>query len=58
MKTTRQAMLGGGKNLLQTGDDTIWGTGIQPTMVNPEAKGSQRSMANSGPIRQSNGLSN
>ena len=38
MKTTKLAMLGGGKNLLQTGDDTIWGTDMQPTMVHPQAK--------------------
>jgi prepilin-type N-terminal cleavage/methylation domain-containing protein len=38
MKTTKLAMLGGGKSLLQTGDDTIWGTDMQPTMVHPQAK--------------------
>jgi prepilin-type N-terminal cleavage/methylation domain-containing protein len=38
MNTTKLAMLGGGKNLLQTGDDTIWGTDMQPTMVHPQAK--------------------
>ncbi len=35
LKTTKLAQLGGGKNLLQTGDDTVWGTGVVPTFVNP-----------------------
>ncbi len=36
VKSTGLAMMGGGKNLLQTGEDTIWGTGLTPTMVNPQ----------------------
>lgn len=39
LKSTKLAQLGGGKNLLQTGDDTVWGTGVTPTMVNPDPKG-------------------
>ncbi|MEO5714692.1 MAG: type II secretion system protein [Luteolibacter sp.] len=38
LKTTKLAQLGGGKNLLQTGDDTVWGTGVTPTIINPKAK--------------------
>ncbi len=38
LKSTKLAQLGGGKNLLQTGDDTVWGTGVTPTMVNPDPK--------------------
>ena len=38
LKTTKLAQLGGGKNLLQTGDDSIWGTGVTPTIVNPSNK--------------------
>ena len=37
-KTTKLAQLGGGKTLLQTGDDTVWGTGVTPTMVAPLKK--------------------
>ncbi|QTN32592.1 type II secretion system protein [Akkermansiaceae bacterium] len=29
------ALLGGGKKLLDTGADTIWGTGVTPTIVKP-----------------------
>jgi prepilin-type N-terminal cleavage/methylation domain-containing protein len=36
-KTDDQAIIAGGKTLLQTGEGTIWGTGsITPTMVNPQ----------------------
>lgn len=28
----------GAKPLLQTGDDTVWGTGVTPTMINPDPK--------------------
>jgi prepilin-type N-terminal cleavage/methylation domain-containing protein len=38
LKTTKLAQLGGGKNLLQTGPDTIWGSTITPTIVNPDPK--------------------
>lgn len=38
MKTSKLAQLGGGKTLLVTGDDTVWGTGVTPTMVNPDPK--------------------
>jgi prepilin-type N-terminal cleavage/methylation domain-containing protein len=39
VKTTKLAVMPGGKNLLQTGEDTIWGTsGVTPTIVNPEPK--------------------
>jgi prepilin-type N-terminal cleavage/methylation domain-containing protein len=38
LKNSKLAQLGGGKNLLQTGDDTIWGTGVTPTIVNPDPK--------------------
>jgi prepilin-type N-terminal cleavage/methylation domain-containing protein len=38
LKTSKLAQLGGGKNLLQTGDDTVWGTGVTPTIVNPDPK--------------------
>ncbi|MFZ9937322.1 MAG: type II secretion system protein [Luteolibacter sp.] len=36
VKSSGLAVVGGGKNLLQTGEDTIWGTNITPTMVNPQ----------------------
>lgn len=38
LKTSKLAQLGGGKNLLQTGEETVWGTGVVPTIVNPQAK--------------------
>lgn len=38
LKSTKLAQLGGGKNLLQTGEETIWGTGVTPTIVNPDPK--------------------
>ena len=38
LKSSKLAQLGGGKNLLQTGEETIWGTGVTPTMVNPDPK--------------------
>ena len=38
LRTSKLAQLGGGKNLLQVGDDTVWGTGVTPTIVNPQAK--------------------
>jgi prepilin-type N-terminal cleavage/methylation domain-containing protein len=38
LKSSKLAQLGGGKNLLSTGPDTVWGTGVQPTIVNPQAK--------------------
>lgn len=39
LKSTKLAQLGGGKNLLSTGDDTVWGTGVTPTISNPDPKG-------------------
>jgi prepilin-type N-terminal cleavage/methylation domain-containing protein len=38
LKTSKLAQLGGGKNLLQTGEDTVWGTGVTPTIINPAPK--------------------
>jgi prepilin-type N-terminal cleavage/methylation domain-containing protein len=38
LKQTKLAQLGGGKTLLVTGDDTVWGTGVTPTIVNPDPK--------------------
>ena len=38
LRTSKLAQLGGGKNLLQVRDDTVWGTGVTPTIVNPQAK--------------------
>lgn len=38
LKTSKLAQLGGGKHLLQTGDETVWGTGVTPTIVNPDPK--------------------
>lgn len=33
---SKEALLGGGKKLLDTGDDTIWGEGVTPTVSEPE----------------------
>jgi prepilin-type N-terminal cleavage/methylation domain-containing protein len=38
LKQSKLAQLGGGKNMLQTGDDTVWGTGVNPVIINPQAK--------------------
>jgi prepilin-type N-terminal cleavage/methylation domain-containing protein len=38
LRQSKLAQLGGGKNLLQTGEETVWGTGVTPTIVNPEPK--------------------
>jgi prepilin-type N-terminal cleavage/methylation domain-containing protein len=38
LRQSRLAQLGGGKNLLQTGDETVWGTGVTPVIVNPEPR--------------------
>lgn len=42
LRQSKLAQLGGGKNLLQTGPDTVWGDGggtpPNPTIVNPQAK--------------------
>jgi hypothetical protein len=38
VKTTKQAQVGGGKTLLQSGADTVWGTDATPTMVAPTPK--------------------
>ncbi len=37
-KTDSLAVIGGGKTLLQTGDDTVWGTGVTPKIVVPLPK--------------------
>jgi len=37
-RTSKLAQLGGGKDLMQEGDDTVWGTGVDPTIVNPQPK--------------------
>jgi prepilin-type N-terminal cleavage/methylation domain-containing protein len=39
LKTSKLAQLGGAKHLLQTGQDSVWGDGVTPTMVNPIPKG-------------------
>jgi prepilin-type N-terminal cleavage/methylation domain-containing protein len=38
LRSTKLAQLGGGQNLLQTGDNTVWGTGVTPNIVNPQSK--------------------
>ena len=38
LKTSKQAQVGGGKTLLQSGADTVWGTDATPTMVAPSPK--------------------
>lgn len=38
LRNTRLAQLGGGKNLLATGQDTVWGEGVTPKIVAPLAK--------------------
>ena len=38
LRQSKLAQLGGGKSLLVTGEDTVWGTGVVPTMVNPQPK--------------------
>lgn len=38
LSATRRAMLGGGKHLLQTGEDTVWGTTARPVIVPPLPK--------------------
>ena len=38
LRQSKLAQLGGGKNLLQVGDDTVWGTGVTPQIINPQAK--------------------
>lgn len=37
-KESKQATMGGGKTLLQTGADTIWGTSVTPTIKAPAPK--------------------
>lgn len=37
-KESKQATMGGGKTLLQTGEDTIWGTDVTPTLRAPDPK--------------------
>jgi prepilin-type N-terminal cleavage/methylation domain-containing protein len=41
LRQSKLVQLGGSKNLLQPGEDTVWGTGVTPTMVNPQPKGGQ-----------------
>jgi hypothetical protein len=38
LSATRRAMLGGGKHLLQTGEDTVWGASVKPVIVPPLPK--------------------
>ena len=38
LKTSKQAQMGGGKTLLQSGADSVWGDGVTPTMVAPTPK--------------------
>ena len=38
LRQSKLAQLPGGKSLLVTGEDTVWGTGVVPTMVNPQSK--------------------
>ncbi len=38
LRTSKKAQLGGGKSLLTTGEDTVWGTETEPTIVPPEVK--------------------
>jgi prepilin-type N-terminal cleavage/methylation domain-containing protein len=38
LKSSHLAQLGGGQNLLQTGDNTIWGSTVTPIIVNPISK--------------------
>ena len=38
LRTTRLAQLGGGKNLLATGQDTVWGDGVTPKIIAPLPK--------------------
>ncbi len=39
LRSTKLAQLGGGKNLLQAGPDSVWGTDATPTIANPRPKG-------------------
>ncbi|PAW70546.1 MAG: hypothetical protein B9S30_02390 [Verrucomicrobiia bacterium Tous-C5FEB] len=38
LKTSKRAQLGGGKTLLQSGEDTVWGSDVNPQMVAPTPK--------------------
>jgi prepilin-type N-terminal cleavage/methylation domain-containing protein len=38
LRTSKLAQLGGGKNLLTTGEDTVWGTGVTPQIKAPDPK--------------------
>jgi prepilin-type N-terminal cleavage/methylation domain-containing protein len=38
LRTSKLAQLGGGNNLLQTGESTVWGTDATPTIINPDPK--------------------
>ena len=38
VKTSKKAQMGGGKTLLDSGADSVWGEGVTPTMVAPTPK--------------------
>jgi prepilin-type N-terminal cleavage/methylation domain-containing protein len=38
LKSTKLVQLGGSKNLLSVGDDTIWGTNVTPKIISPDPK--------------------
>jgi len=38
IKSSKKAQLGGGKTLLEDGADTVWGDGVNPSMVAPSPK--------------------
>jgi prepilin-type N-terminal cleavage/methylation domain-containing protein len=38
LRKSRKAQITGGKGLLVTGVETVWGTSVNPTMVNPDPK--------------------
>lgn len=38
LRQSKLAQMPGGKSLMVTGEDTVWGTNVVPTMVNPQPK--------------------
>lgn len=38
INNNNEAVLGGAKKLFDTGEDTVWGSGTTPTLVNPLPK--------------------
>ena len=40
INVNKKVAMGGGKTLLQKGDDTVWGTEVNPKIAAPKAKGS------------------